>query len=74
MWEVTVTLPLTIQEPVALRPPLPGLQPQLRPPPLPPLPSAQLGFREPSLEALLASSPLAVPILPAPGQLLGPFG
>lgn len=41
MWEVTVTLPLTIQEPVALRPPLPWLQPQLRPPPrLPsPLPS-----------------------------------
>lgn len=31
--------PLTIQEPVALRPPtLPRLQPQLRPPPLPPLP------------------------------------
>lgn len=48
LWEVTVTLPLTIQEPVALRPPLPRLQPQLRPPPLPPLPplpSAQLGFR-----------------------------
>lgn len=48
VWEVTATLPLTIQEPVALRPPT-GLQPQLRPPPHPclplPPPLLQLGFR-----------------------------